>query len=357
MTIPQSQTDREPVDEFHFTPPPGDAQLPTACELLQRCPEGTQRACITWPLDKPIFWVKYSRAVHWNEVMAQHMARQELRRLDSPVRAPTVHYAFKSGAMTFIIMEYISGTTAMEILGKDATPAQKDATPAQKDATPAQKDATPAQKDAALDLAAQCVSELHRIPVPAGSRPAAVDGGYIRHPVFDEEEVEAGRHYENTAQLEDHVERFLKLVRSTTSTLNITDLSLEPLVFCQPDWYAKNFMVDDRGQAVAIDFADASFVPSSFVTYLLSQHYNRLGEDVDGKVWIPPPEGTRNATALRYLSGRTMARSYDFYKTGEKVSGGDRETQDRIQRSLEETRSRFEARYGVRRIRTCANIR
>ncbi|KAK7990469.1 hypothetical protein PG990_014749 [Apiospora arundinis] len=166
--MPQSRTDREPVDEFHFTPPPRDAQLPTACELLQRCPEGTQRASITWPLDKPIFW-------------------------------------------------------------------------------------------------------------------------------------------------------FLKLVRSTTSTLNITDLSLEPLVFCQPDWYAKNFMVDDRSQAVAIDFADASFVPSSFVTYLLSQHHNRLREDVDGKFWIPPPEGTRNATALRFLSGRTMARSYDFYHRGKGV--------------------------------------
>lgn len=48
---------------------------------------------LAYPPDAPVFWIKYGHSVIWNEVIAQAMAHEELRRLGSPVRAPAVFYA------------------------------------------------------------------------------------------------------------------------------------------------------------------------------------------------------------------------------------------------------------------------
>ena len=61
-----------------------------------------------------------------------------------------------------------------------------------------------AEKEHIISQVALSLSELHRIPIaPSRSRPAAIDGGYIRHLIFDESE--APRHYENVDQLENHL--------------------------------------------------------------------------------------------------------------------------------------------------------
>lgn len=129
--------------------------------------------------NEPVFWIKYGNAVFWNEVVAQAMAYHELRRLGSSVRAPAVFYAFRYDYKTFIVMEYIPGKTCL----KEAK--------------------SPEEKEHIIGLVASSLGKLHRISVAPGSRPAAVDGGRIRHSIFDEQE--APRHYENVDQLEIHL--------------------------------------------------------------------------------------------------------------------------------------------------------
>lgn len=191
--IPSMSSSPEPCDdsseifldkEYIGVPPPPNAQLPTASELIDLCEKKQQRKTLTLPigLETPIFWVKYGYSVYWNEVMAQVMAHDELRRLGSSVRAPAVYHAFKYNLQTFLVMEYIPGKTSGQRL---------------------QEAESPAEKEHVIGLVASCLSELHRIPIPPGSRPAGVDGGHIRHTLFSDEE--APRHYENVAQLEIHL--------------------------------------------------------------------------------------------------------------------------------------------------------
>ena len=168
--------------EFVGIPPPHNAHCPTINELLDLCVNEHPRKGIASPSESPVFWVKYGQAVYWNEVVAQDMAYHELRRLGSPVRAPAVFYAFQYDYRVFIVMKYIHGNTVSKRL---------------------EESQNHAEKEDIIDQVVLSLTELHRIPIPSGSRPAAVDGGYIRHALFDEQE--APRHYENVEQLELHL--------------------------------------------------------------------------------------------------------------------------------------------------------
>ncbi|KAH8908603.1 hypothetical protein BR93DRAFT_966660 [Coniochaeta sp. PMI_546] len=292
----------EPCDEIRLEkeyigiPPPHDVHLPTASEIIILCDEKQPRGSIILPegSNKPVFWIKYGNAVFWNEVAAQAMAYHELRRLGSSVRAPAVFYAFRYDYRTFIVMEYIPGKTSAQCL-KEAK--------------------SPEEKEHIIGLVALSLGELHRIPVAAGSRPAAVDGGRIRHSIFDEQE--APRHYENVDQLEIHLNEFLKVV--SKSGPRLTNLSLEPMVFCYSDLWPDNFMIDDTGRAAVIDFADD----------------NRLGFDISERVKVPTTEGVDNSEALAAVSGRMAIESFFLYRLGQRLPGGDKETQERIARECD----------------------
>ena len=165
-------------------PPPG-VHVPEREELLNGiCAEESPRSSFAYPPEAPKFWVKYGFAVYWNEVCAQVVAYNGLRQLESLVRAPGLYYAFKEGASTYIVMEYIPGKTAEQCL-KEAH--------------------DEAQKESVYRSIAFAVSELHRIPIPESRRRlAAISGEKFRHNIF-ESDRKAGRHYENTQQFEDHI--------------------------------------------------------------------------------------------------------------------------------------------------------
>lgn len=104
------------------------------------------------------------------------------------------------------------------------------------------------------------------------------------------------------------------------------------MIFLQSDWFPANFMIDSEGRPVAIDFSEANTLPSSFATYLLWE--NRLGFDVKGRVTIPTTEGVDNTEALLGISGMITMGSGSFARFGHRVTGGDRETQQRIEESI-----------------------
>lgn len=112
------------------------------------------------------------------------MAYEGLRQLGSEVRAPAVFYAQMiqtDPPVTYIVMEYIQGKTAGQCLRE------------------AQDDQAEELLSRAVSLA---ISELFRIPIPPGTRPAAISGETIKYdPVW---EFGAPLHYENVQQMEDH---------------------------------------------------------------------------------------------------------------------------------------------------------
>ncbi|OIW30066.1 hypothetical protein CONLIGDRAFT_356658 [Coniochaeta ligniaria NRRL 30616] len=302
--------------EYVGIPPPPNTDLPTAHELLDLCDLKPPRGSITLPTgsESPVFWVKYGRAVYWNEVVAQAMAHCELPRLGSPVRAPAVYYACTYKSTTFIVMEHIPGKTSRQRLREAKSKAEE---------------------EHVIDLVALSLSELHRIPIPSGSRPAAVDGGRVRHALFSDRE--APRHYENVDQIEIHFNEYFEWLKvvAKRSEQRITNLSLEPMVFCHSDLWADNFMIDDTGRAVVIDFDDVSILPSSFAKCALQDNNRRLGFDVSQRVWVPTAEGVDNTQALATVEGRMPIASAFLYRVGQRLPGGDQETQERIAKEFD----------------------
>ncbi|RFU34128.1 hypothetical protein B7463_g2212, partial [Scytalidium lignicola] len=170
------------TNEYRGLQPPLGVQIPSPDELVKLCtaedPRGYNMG-LAYPPENPVFWIKYGHSVIWNEIPAQVMARHELQRLGSPVRVPGIFYACEMGKVGFsynfevnyksyIVMEYIPGKTAAELLNGIEDPDRREFVYRQ---------------------IASALSELHRIPVPLDSRPAAIDGGYIRHCLFDEQEA------------------------------------------------------------------------------------------------------------------------------------------------------------------------
>lgn len=172
------------TDPYVGIKPPPEVRVPGREELLDSiCKAPTPRSSFAHPPEAPTCWIKYGRAVYWNEVCAQVVAYDGLRQLGSPVRAPAVFYAFEEYYVTYIVMEYIPSKTA----GQRSTEAQDEA-----------------DKEVIYRSVALALSELHRISIPESRlRPAAVSGGGIRHSVFYDQQ--ATRHYENVQQLEDHI--------------------------------------------------------------------------------------------------------------------------------------------------------
>ncbi|KFX88754.1 hypothetical protein V490_07421 [Pseudogymnoascus sp. VKM F-3557] len=287
-----------------ISPPPG-VHVPEREELLRSiCEERSPRSGFPYPPEAPIFWIKYGFAVYWNEVCAQTVAYNGLRQIESLVRAPGVYYAFKEAKSTYIVMEYIPGKTAGQCL-KEAE--------------------DESGKEIIYRSIALAVTELHRIPIPESRRrPAAITGGVFRHNIF-ECYLEAGRHYENTQQLEDHINAFLQVARRED---RVHDLDREPMVFCQSDTFADNYIIDADNRVTAIDFADASIVPSSLAKFALA--LPTLGFDIRQWVNVPATEGIDNTKALLVAYGPMTMSLHSFDKAGKRTSGGDEETQRRF---------------------------
>lgn len=105
------------------------------------------------------------------------------------------------------------------------------------------------------------------------------------------------------------------------------------MVFCQSDLFPNNFMIDAHHRVTAIDFSDVSILPSSFAKYALADH--RLGFDISQWVYLPVTGGVDNTMALWAVSGSIVMGSYSFAGLGRRLPGGDKETQDRINRTLQ----------------------
>ncbi len=173
------------IKEFRGLGPPPGVHIPTPDELIAICIPTYSRynMGVAYPPDSPVFWIKFGLSIVWGELEAQTAAHQELRRLDSSINAPAIYYACKMGDVehshgshnishfSYIVMDYVSGKTAKDCLA----------------------DADEASREYVYRSVAAAVTALWNLPIPPGLRPAAIDGGLIRHSLFDDQE--ASRHY------------------------------------------------------------------------------------------------------------------------------------------------------------------
>lgn len=127
-------------------------------------------------------WIKYGWSVLSNDVPSQLMAYDGLKKLQSSVQIPKIYYTCCYGHARYIVMDYIPGKTVSELL-----------------------DELPTRKQDIFNLVAFGLQELLHIPVPTEAlrRPAAVNGGRIRHILFDDTESHVD--YQNVKELEAHL--------------------------------------------------------------------------------------------------------------------------------------------------------
>jgi hypothetical protein len=86
------------VKEWHGAALPLEIniQLPSVADLVRMCDKEHPKDYnmgLAYPPQAPVLWIKYGYTIVWNELYAQKMANEELRRLGSSVRAPAVYYA------------------------------------------------------------------------------------------------------------------------------------------------------------------------------------------------------------------------------------------------------------------------
>ncbi|KAK2597390.1 hypothetical protein QQS21_006014 [Conoideocrella luteorostrata] len=238
------------------------------------------------------------------------MAHDGLRSLDSPTKAPAMYYGcqvlisykgdreYTGGPvpLTYLVMDYIHGKTAGQLLQDSANDEEA--------------------KDRIYRQIAFAISELHRIPVPQGSRPAAVNGGKIRHEIF--EENQASCHYRNVTELENHLNLFLSI---TKSQRRVKKLAQEPMVFCYSDIWLENFIIDDDGTITIVDFEDASILPASFSRYTLAGTKGKIRRDIRDIAVVPKIKGIDNTFALMAAAHPMMNGWGSFARAGRKLLG------------------------------------
>ncbi|PGH23786.1 hypothetical protein AJ80_02216 [Polytolypa hystricis UAMH7299] len=172
-------------------------------------------------------------------------------------------------------MEYIAGRTAAQLLEGIEDLADKEAI----------------YRQVAFGL-----GKLHRIPVPPRSRPAAVDGGMIRHSLFDDNKLL-------------DITRLLTTRAASQSGNIIQGLSREPMVFCYSDLWLGNFIIDQHDCVTVVDFADASILPSSFSKFMLSPTQNELEYDITN--WASDAKSGATAGS-RILPSRTSKNDAEY---------------------------------------------
>lgn len=280
------------LDALPGTPVPSIPELLSYCTVLN--PEHPHYPMgLPYPKEKPVYWIKYG-SYQWNSVPAQVMAYNGLREIHSPVRAPGLFYAcLLSNYKTYMVMEYIPGKTAAQLLeGLE----------------------DPVEKENIYRKMAFGVHELVRIPVPADSPPAGIDGDIIWHTLFYE--AGAPRQYQTVDQLEQHLNLWLKIAKRRRT---VEGLTKEPMVFCQSDMFHGNFMIDDDGNVVMIDFALSSIVPSSFAKYAALgidiRHDYPILEWVD----VPSTDGIDNVAALGACRAPFVQGSHSFAMIGRRI--------------------------------------
>lgn len=107
------------------------------------------------------------------------------------------------------------------------------------------------------------------------------------------------------------------LMTFTKQVLKMTayhvDFSNEELCMCYSDISEDNFLITNAGQIYVIDFQDAAFLPTSFMTFVLKAGIKPLAQTISDKVSLPKSinlDAMFRATHLFHMiSNRALRKS------------------------------------------------
>jgi serine/threonine protein kinase len=263
--------------------------LPTTNQVITLCCEkGLQCKGFTYSVHgSPIAFIKYGRTVPLGEVRTHLHAYNAFQKMtnnapDSSIRVPEIYHAFECENRRYIVMEYVVGETAGSALrGSSAD-----------------------KENWIHDQLAKVINKLLRVPVPSGQRPGPVGGGRIQHHFF--RDYEAPVEYDSINMLQRHINEVCHQRDSYSSMLNLilkilthftkqmlkmtkhqVDFSNEELCLCYSDITEDNFLITKAGQVYVIDFQDAAFLPTTFMSFVLHTGMKPLAKTISNKVSLP----------------------------------------------------------------------
>ncbi|KAF3480163.1 uncharacterized protein GIQ15_05510 [Arthroderma uncinatum] len=177
----------------------------------------------------------------------------------------------------------------------------------------------PTEREAVYRQMALGIQELLRIPIPPNPRPTAIDGGLIRHIIFEQQE--APRPYQSVDQLEQHFNLFLQWTKREPKILG---LSREPMVFCHSDAWPGNFIINKQGHVTVVDFSEVSILPSSFAKYAITPSVKDHEYSLLPWIDVPSTDGVDNTRALFAATNPMIMGAGSFAKAGKRIPGYDR---------------------------------
>ncbi|KAF9043821.1 hypothetical protein BDZ89DRAFT_1008777 [Hymenopellis radicata] len=255
-------------DPFEFRAPSLPADLPPREQIVQLCAEaGFRQNGISFPsTSSPRFWIKYGdhRTLTLGEALTQHAVAQVVNaEASSVVRVPEVYIVFVDQSFRYIIMQYITGAT---VASRQPSPTSY----------------VPGD----VEAVAAAYSRLVSLRVSADSAPGFVgEHGLIGHYFFLE-----GLSSVRYAKVKDLQAQINKLVAPQGLRVDFADEIAEGLVLCPSDVDPNNFIINDKGEVIAIDFGHTGFMPVSFVAYSLKYHKD-FTRKVAHFVKYPKPAG------------------------------------------------------------------
>ena len=256
--------------------------LPNADEIIAICAQNgfASNGLAYSPNGSPIAYIKYGYTVTMGEMWTQrHVSNYFKQMMDvSNVNAPEIYYAFECEGQTYIIMEYVNGQTVGTLLQDSLT-----------------------DKHWIYDQVAKAVSQLLRVPVPEGSRPGPVGGGYAQHCFFRGEV--APKEYASVDELQRYINKVLlkPLLSYTPSLAHLQFNKFSHLVVVMKKLTSltrrcvsatlisgrKNFFITKDGQIYVIDFQHAAFLPTSFMNFILRKPTKPLVPKITAMVSLP----------------------------------------------------------------------
>lgn len=151
-------------------------------------------------------------------------------------------------------------------------------------------------------------------------------------------------HHHSVQELEDHLNKVCAgsfgeyrfqltcqpqlLSRTRKTQVRVKDMALEPMVFCYPDVWLHNFIIDKESNKIAVvDFADASYLPLCFALIVLQWSWGKTERDLTGLISIPKTDNVDVANNVRalQLAQRPMIQSSGVWnRLGFELFGNER---------------------------------
>ncbi|RDL39523.1 Uncharacterized protein BP5553_03863 [Venustampulla echinocandica] len=207
----------------------------------------------SYPPDRPVVFVKFGGLEKQAEGDMQRLAfgwlsTEQEKKPHCNVYIPEVYKIFSRHGVTFIVMQFIEASSIQDIAKQLGTQHWED------------------RKSKYYDLIAEGIQLLRGMPLPSDPTPGPRTSSrrIIKHMLFKDHEAPV--EYDTIEELQDHLNRVVRLGYCNNLNLPVVDLEKE-LVFCYTDFNDENFMFTtdaDRGPRLYIvDFEHASFLPGT----------------------------------------------------------------------------------------------